>query len=261
MRYLKLLVLFLKSSLQTELEYRANFLVQALMRLFWASFNVFSAIILFARTDEIGGWRFDQVLIIIGLFEFINGIVEAFLQPNVRRIISMVRDGTMDFVLTKPVNSQFMASVRYSQVSGITHMLAGPAILLIGFARMNYTPSPWALAQFALMLLMAVILVYSIWMMMATVAFWVVKVDELGELFNALWETGRFPITTFQGGVRIALTFVLPVAFMTTFPAQAVLNTLDPRWLIAAVVMGLAALFLCTRFWRFAVRSYSSASS
>lgn len=261
MRYLKLLVLFLKNNLLTELEYRANFIVQVFLGIFWSLITVLSAVIIFARADKIGGWSFNEMLLIVGLYELIGGIVATFLQPNVRRIVGMIRDGTMDFVLSKPVNSQFLASLRHSRLSGLSQVLAGPVILSVALHNLNYTPTWETALSFLLLLSAAIALVYSMWIMIATIAFVAVKVDELGELFNSLFETGKFPITVFQDSVRIVLTFVLPIAFMTTFPAQALLRTLNPIHLVLGIAMAVVMFGLSAWFWRRAVLNYSSASS
>ena len=261
MRYLRLLGLFIKASLLIELEYRANFVARLMLGLFWVGVTILSATVFFTHTDNIGGWSFNEALVIAGLFTLMGGVIQTLLQPNVQRIIEMVRVGTLDFVLTKPVNSQFLASLRYSQVFSIVDILSGAAIIIIAMGRMSYVPSTTALLAFALMFSMAVLIVYSILMVMATLSFWFVKVGNLTELFNSVYDTGRFPVTTFQGILRIALTVVIPIAFITTYPAEAVLNRLDANALVGAVVMGIVMFGFSAWFWRFAVSRYSSASS
>ncbi len=261
MRYLRLFALFLKASFLVELEYRANFVGRVLVGLFWVGVTVLSTTVFFAHTDNIGGWDFNQVLVITGLFTLMGGIIQALLQPNVQKIIEMVRLGTLDFVLTKPVNSQFLASLRYSQVFSAVDVLSGSAIVLVALSRMGYAPDGLSVLKFALMFAMAVLIVYSIWTVMATLSFWFVKVGNLSELFNSVWDTGRFPVNTFSGVLRILLTVVVPIAFITTFPAQAVLGRLDEATLAGAVAMGALMFGFSVWFWRYAVRSYSSASS
>jgi ABC-2 type transport system permease protein len=261
MRYLRLFLLFLKSSFLIELEYRANFVARAVVSLFDVGVVLVGTGLFYAHTDRIGGWTYDQALVIVGIFTFVSGFVAAFLRPNTQKIIEMVREGTLDFVLTKPVNSQFMASLRYAQLFYLVDMAAGAGIVAVAFARLGRAPNATQLAQFALMLAMALLIVYSIWMVIATLAFWLVKVGNMAELFNSTYETGRFPITTYKGVIRLALTFIVPVAFITTFPAQSVLGALDAGTAVAAVAMGGAMFAASALFWRRAVRSYSSASS
>jgi ABC-2 type transport system permease protein len=261
MRYIRLLGLFLKASFLVELEYRANFVGRVLVGLFWVGVTILSTTVFFAHTDSIGGWHFNQVLVITGLFTLMGGIIQALLQPNVQKIIEMVRLGTLDFVLTKPVNSLFLASLRYSQLFSAVDIVSGAVIILVALSRMGYVPDWLVILQFALMFAMAVLIVYSIWTVMATMSFWFVKVGNLSELFNSIWDTARFPVSTFQGILRILLTVIVPIAFITTFPAQAVLGRLDALTLAGAAVMGAAMFGFSVWFWRYAVRSYSSASS
>jgi ABC-2 type transport system permease protein len=261
MRYLRLLVLFLKASFLVELEYRANFIARTLLGLFWVSVTIIGTTVFFTHTDNIGGWTYNEMLIIVGLFTLMSGVIQTLLQPNVQKIIEMVRLGTLDFVLTKPVNSQFLASLRYSQLFSGVDVIAGVVIILVALDRMGYTPDASTMLIFAVMLLMALLIVYSIWVVMATTAFWFVKVGNLTELFNSVYDTGRFPVSTFQGILRVLLTLVIPIAFITTFPAQAVLGRLDSITLLAALVMGLVMFGFSAWFWRYAVSRYSSASS
>jgi len=261
MRYVRLFALFLKASFLVELEYRANFAARAMVSVFWTGVTLAGAGVFYSHTETIGGWTFNEALVIIGLFTFMGGLIQTFLQPNVQRIIEMIRLGTLDFVLTKPVNSQFMASLRYSQMFSMVDMLLGAGIIVWAFVRLGYAPALAAFAGFAVMLGMAVLIVYSIWMVIATLAFWLVKVNNMAELFNSVYDAGRFPVTTYQGLIRLALTFIVPIAFITTFPAQSVLGRLDAITLLAAVAMGMGLFTASALFWRRAVRSYSSASS
>jgi ABC-2 type transport system permease protein len=261
MRYFKLFAIFLKSNLLVELEYRANFVAQTLLGLFSVVITFVSVAVIYLHTDQIGGWTYDQALVIVALFTLIDGLIEVILQPNINKIIQMVREGTMDFVLTKPVNSQFIATLRYAQYSGLASVAAGIAIMFFAFGRLNYTPDASAWALFALMMTAALIIVYSIWLAMAALSFWFVRIDNLTVLFRTLYDTARFPVGVFPALLRFALTFLLPVAFMTTFPAQAVLGNLDALTLIAAIVVAAALFTFSAWFWRRAVLSYSSASS
>jgi ABC-2 type transport system permease protein len=261
MRYLRLLGLFLKANMLVELEYRANFIAHALVSLGWVSITIIGTTVFFTQTDNIGGWTFYETLVISGLFTLMGGLIQMLLQPNVQKIIEMVRLGTMDFVLTKPVNSQFMASLRYAQLFSVVDIIAGGVIIAFAVGKIGFSPDGLTLLLFAVMLLMAVVIVYSIWMIMATCSFWFVKVGNLTELFNSVYDTGRFPVSTFEGILRVLLTLVVPIAFITTFPAQAILGKLEPGAFVGSLVMGAVMFAFSAWFWRYAINQYSSASS
>jgi ABC-2 type transport system permease protein len=164
-------------------------------------------------------------------------------------------------VLLKPVDSQFMASLRQLNLLVLPDFVVGFGLIGYGLWLQQLVPGPEDLLAFALLLVCATAIAYSLWMLLTTTAFWLVRIENVAEVLTAIYETGRYPVSAFGTGMRIALTFLVPIAFMTTFPAAALLGTLEPVYLILAPAMA-ALLLLATRlFWRHALRSYSSASS
>ncbi len=125
----------------------------------------------------------------------------------------------------------------------------------------HYMADVTALCKRVLVIDHGKLILYSIWLMMATSAFWFVRIDDISELFSAIYETGRFPVSVYPSWMRGALTFVVPIAFITTFPAAAVLGRAKPLLLALAFLLAAGFFWGCVCFWRFAVRRYSSASS
>jgi ABC-2 type transport system permease protein len=260
-KHLQLLTIFWRYSILKEMEYRVNFLTNAFMSIFWLAWGIISATIFFAHRNEIGGWTYYQVLIVLGLFSIFTGIMEAFFRPNIMAMIEAVRDGKFDFVLVKPVNAQFYASFHMLTMWRLVDIFAGAAVIVYALAQMQIVPTPLQVLEFAALMLIALVLVYCFWLAMMTMAFWFVKVDNLAELFYSFYEAGRFPISVYGGVLRAALTFVVPIAFVTTFPAAALLGLLNPIDLLFGLVLALVLLFATNRLWNFAIRSYASASS
>jgi ABC-2 type transport system permease protein len=110
-------------------------------------------------------------------------------------------------------------------------------------------------------LVIGLALLYALWLFIMTFSFWLVQIDNLDVLFYSLFETARYPVAFFRGFARALLTFVFPVAFVTTFPAEALLGRADPRLLPVGLALAALALLASSLFWNYAVRHYSSASS
>ena len=195
----------------------------------------------------------------LGIFTLLQGASATLLTPNLNRIVNHVQDGTLDFVLLKPVSSQFWLSTRTVSPWGLTDVLFG--LILIGYAgtRLALPLSGYVLGL--LPLVFGLVSLYSLWFMLGATSIWFVKVYNVTEVLRGLLDAGRFPIVAYPAAYRVFFTFVVPVAFLTTVPAQTILGRTDATWLLGSG--GLAVvLFLASRgFWRFALRFYTSASS
>ena len=102
-------------------------------------------------------------------------------------------------------------------------------------------------------------MLYSLWFLLATTSIWFVKIYNVTEVLRGLLEAGRFPVGAYPALYRVFFTFVVPVAFLTTVPAEAALKRGEVPLLASALAL---FLFLLSRgFFRFALRGYTSASS
>src|SRR5262249_41877117 len=159
--YLWLLSLFVRNSLQAALEYRANFVVSAFQSTFWLCIGILSTLVFFRFSGTIGGWGFEQVLLVIGLFRIFEGVVDGVLRPYITLIVEHIQRGTLDFILLKPVDSQFMASLREFNLMTLPDFAVGLALMVYGLAALGRVPTPLELATFGLLLLCAVVMVYG----------------------------------------------------------------------------------------------------
>ena len=261
MRYLRLLWLFLKNSLLVEMEYRVNFVLNTLLSVLWLGVRLAAVLAFFVHRDTIGGWTLPEALIVLGLFNIFSGIIDTVLRPNVDQIVEHIRKGTMDFILTKPVNSQFMASLRQFVVWNLADVFLGFGVIFYALGRLDVTPSPLQVAIFGALLIAGVVIVYAFWMLLITLAFWFVRVGNIAELFSTFYTAGRFPVTVYPDWVRWLLTFIVPVAFLTTFPAASLLGRLTVTYALLSLGMAAGLLAASAAFWNYAVRHYASASS
>ncbi len=260
-RYLGLLRLFAQNSLLTSLEYRVNFAGALLISLLDALWAIGGALLFYTHRSTIGGWTFHEALIVIGMFFVASGFVDAVMQPNVRDVIEAVRTGAMDYVLIRPVNAMFHATLRRLRFDKCSSLLVGA--LLIGYAllqlRLRPAPEQWLL--FILLSLAAIALLYALMAALAALCFWVVDIANIDELVMGALETARFPAQAFPEPLRGLISFVIPIAFISTAPAEALLGRLTPALALYGLAFAAAALWLSARAWRRAVAHYTSASS
>lgn len=262
LRYLRLLVLQLRTSTLLAAQYRWDFLIDGLISLVWAATAIVPLLIVYAGGPEprsIPGWTMDEALVVTGWFVLLQAILEGAINPGLQAVIDHIRKGTLDFVLLKPADAQFLVSTSRFEVWRVTSVLTGLALFVIAFQRMGTAPSLSGIAAAVALLFIATGTLYSMWILIVSAAFYVVKVDNLTYLFGSIFDAARWPASVFRGALKIVFTFVIPLALMTTYPAEALLGRLELSTLLYSFVAGVCFAALARRVWLVSLRRYSSA--
>jgi len=261
-RYWCVLQQFWSTALASQVEYRVNVLVD----LVGMAGNLCGSLFLlslFFRQGKValGGWSWPAAVVVLGVYTMLEGLAAVLLRPNLGQLVRHVQEGTLDFVLLKPLDSQFWISFRTVSPAGFPDLWAGMALVVWGAHASGTPPSPSIVLTTAAMLLSSAIILYSLWFLIAATTIWFVKTWNATEVLRALLGAGRYPREAFPPNLRLLFTLVLPVTFLTTVPAEAVLGQVRIAWVLAS--FGVAALALTTSraFWKFALRFYTSASS
>ena len=261
MRFLRLLRIYLSASLSVQLAYRANFLAAILSSLANLSTGLLGVLLFYSRPEitQLGGWNLQGALMVVGFFTLTEGVISVWLRPNLAQLSEGIRTGTLDFLLLKPVDAQFQLSSRNLNLLRLPDILLGLGLIVWAGAALGTVTLAGALLAFVLYL-SALAMVYAIWFILNTSAFWLVNVQNITELFQGVFSAGRYPLPALPVWIRPLLTFVIPVAFITTIPAQALRGELGNAALFSPLV-ALILLALCRMIWLRALGSYTSASS
>ena len=258
-RYFKILRLFWSTAIATELEYRLNFAIATVTSIANLIGSLFGLSLFYRNGYTFDGWNWQEATIVLGLFTLLQGFSATFLVPNLNSIVKQVEQGTLDFVLLKPISSQFWLSTKTISPWGLPDLLFGIILILyagnqLGLAWSGYLASLIPLG-------FGVVILYSLWFMLGATSIWFVKVYNVTEVLRGLLEAGRYPMVAYPAIYRFFFTFVVPVAFLTTVPAQAMLDRSELTWILGAAVLAIALFLFSIFFWRFALRFYTSASS
>jgi ABC-2 type transport system permease protein len=260
------LLCFWRTALAAEIEYRANALVELIAVLGNLAGSLFVLSLLYGHGRDLGGWSWDGALVVLGLYTLLDGFTTCLLQPNLSRIVSHVQNGTLDYVLLKPIDSQLWLSTRQISPWGLPGLLAGLALTGWGLVQSRAGGGASAGGLGALLLGIALLLasaaiLYSLWFLLAGLSIWFVKVWNATEVLRSTLVAGRYPVSAYPPALRLLFTFVLPVAFLTTVPAETLLGRASPFWLAGSLLAAVLALTISRLFWRRALGYYTSASS
>ena len=260
-KYLKVYSKFLHTSLASELEYKANIIIDLITAILSLIGSIFLLSIFFQNNGSIGGWEFKQALIIQGIYTILNGITNTWFNPNLTEIVKHIREGTLDFVLLKPIDSQFFISLKKINPSGFLEIILGICLLIfcIKINQIKFNLS--ILISSFITIICSISILYSLWFFISTTTIWFVKTWNATEVLRSFLYIGRFPLNSFSFSLRIFFSVFIPIAFITTIPSEVFLG-LAPLWkVVLEFIVAILFLFASRKFWLFALKFYSSASS
>jgi ABC-2 type transport system permease protein len=253
---------YLRVGILNVLQYRTDFWFEILGILTGLVSALLGVNVVFSQTTNLGGWSKDDLYALIGIQMLVSGLISIVVAPSMRSFMEHVRLGTLDFTLVKPADSQLMASVSTVHVGSIAGIVVGSVVLAISLIRLGDTISPMYWLQFVIVLLAGLAVIYSFLLILSTLTFWFVKLDNILVIFEVMFDSaGHWPITIFPQWLRIGLTFLVPVAFAITVPAQSLTGRLSGMALLGTVALAVAFVTVSRFFWRHGLKHYTGASA
>lgn len=252
---------YFRIGVMNELQYRVNFFIQLLQSAVAVATGLIGLSLVFGQVDNLGGWSRSELLAVMGVHILMGGVIRSAIQPNMERLMNDVLNGTLDFALTKPADAQTLVSIREFRFWQLTDVLVGLVILIIAVIQLNESMSVVQILAFLAALIMGATMLYCVWLMVTSIAFWVIRVNDIVNLFEGLYAAGRWPVSIYPDWLRTGMTFLVPVAFAVTIPAEAMTQRLTGESMLFALGLTLLFLLLARGVWLLGLRSYSGASA
>lgn len=259
-RYWRVYRLFVSSSFLRELEFRENFVAKLAQNCVWIVFFSLLVLVVYRNTESLAGWNRGAAFVLTATV-FLVEAVSRTLFNGLIEIPEQVRLGTLDFVVTKPIDSQFWVAMRRFNFDQLGSLLAAMGLMVYGVASSGASPGPVAWLLYLLLTAMAVVVYNAFMCVLMTLGIWLVRVDNLWVLGETVQQLARYPLEIFRTGVRSILTYAVPLAFVAYAPAVQLVKQPDFRLLGVGVVWAVVLSIVARNYWNFAMRHYSSASS
>lgn len=252
---------YFRIGMMNELQYRVNFFIQLLQTGVALATGLIGLALVFDQVDNLAGWTRPELLAVMGVHILMGGVIRSAIQPNMERLMNDVLNGTLDFALTKPADAQALVSVREFRFWQLTDVLVGLVVIGVAVTQLQSGMEAMQVVAFIAALIMGAVMLYCVWLMVTSIAFWVIRVNEIVNLFEGLYAAGRWPVGVYPDWLRTGLTFLVPVAFAVTVPAEAMTNRLTNETMLFALGLTVLFLVLARVVWLFGLRSYSGASA
>jgi ABC-2 type transport system permease protein len=265
MRYVRLWLALARFSLARELAFRVNFLVKIFVEILWLSVLLLFYHTVFQKTDVVADWNHGQYLFFVGCYFALGGLVEALFLENCNQFADLVRSGDLDFYLLKPIDEQFLVTLRNLDFSCIPNVLMGIGVMLFGLAELGWNVSLGEVALFLVMMVCGAALAYGFLLLLTAASVWFMRNQSLFEMWWLFATLMRYPREIFTGKfaspVGWFFSFVVPVILISNVPARIMVRAWEP-WVVLYTLFATVVVLAVSRWFFFlALRRYRSASS
>lgn len=262
-RYLRLVGMFVLASAQQEFAYRANFYIGIFHSLLNLATGWLGLLIVFHQVESLRGWDYTSALIVLGVYLVASALRDLVISPGLDGLAGMdgeIWRGEFDFTLLRPVNTQFLVSLRHWRLFAFFDLLLGSGVVVAAMMSLGHGLEWPQVGLFLLMLCVSVLALYAVYLLFASLVFW-----HPGFLFtwvfNSVFQMARYPIGVYPGWLRLALTWIVPVGVITTVPAQALAGELSLAMVGGSAMLTATLFAVASLLFRTGLRRYSSASS
>lgn len=258
MRMLRLLSLSVKLSVQRELAHRVNLTFELFQTSVSIGAGLAAVLLLFAQVGQLAGWSRTEVIILLGAYYLVSGLLRTFVEPNLDWFSDRVVKGDLDEKLLQPVPLLFALSLGTCSPLAITQVILGGTVMVIGAS--DIALSAGQVLACLLLLTAGTVIAWASRALLAALAFWAPGLEPT-VLYTAFWQLGRYPVAVYHPAVRGLLTYVVPVAFIATFPAQALTRGAQAPLLAGGLLAAAGAVIVVRLVWQAGLRHYTSATS
>lgn len=259
-KYCSVLGVIIRCSFYQILTYRANFLSGLLTDSCFNLSRVVFVNILFLNAEYLGDWSLEHYFIFFGCSFLMESIYMFFFYNSHTLISRQIHNGNMDFLLTKPMSEMFMLSVMNVNIgSGLSNFILGMIFLFRGARGIGLKITTGRAALLVLFILCGSVIYFSISLIINLLSFWVVKVDTVFDLFLSVTDLYRYPGDIFPRLISAAITFVIPLQFISIIPAKSLLGIAGAGAAFLAILYSVFFALLSYGLMRMAAAAYTSA--
>lgn len=262
MKLCKIFYCLLKINILNDLQYRAELFTRIINILVDVSLSIVIITIMFSKTTRINTWKKEDILILIGIYRIMVGLLNLFIKPSLTSFSQGIKSGDFDYVLLLPIDAQFTSGIKVINILSLTEVIFGTIFILTIKQIYGINFSIGSLLMFIATLIVGFMIIICLYFIIASLAFWILDSSNLLIIFPQCFEwTGKWPVSVFPNFFRILFTYIIPIGVTITVPAEALLNKMNIRTLVTSLFISVILLSLSRIIWNLGIKKYSGASS
>lgn len=222
-------------------------------------FFLFFLQIIGTKTRLIASYTLSQMIFFYLTFQILDTLPQLFMRM-VYRFRGEIVSGDFDYYLTKPFPPLFRALFGWTDALDIPMLIIAVVFLLIASFHVG-TISFFSVFLYIALLINSFVIALAFHVMILSLGVLTTEIDNATMFYRDLTQMGRVPVDIYHQPLRGIITFAIPVGIMMTIPVKALMGLLTLPVILVSFSMAALLLTISMVLWRYALKSYASASS
>lgn len=258
MHYIDVSVYHIKLAVLTLFEYPANFIGWLLSNpiQFLLGFATIKFVV--ARFGTINGWDYGHLAFLYGIAVISHACSMIFFVQGWfmgRYVVA----GDFDRYMLRPLSVLFQFFFTRFNIIGITDLIPGICVFAYGCQKVHFQWNIGNAFAFVFIIVGATLIRGGIYIIMGTFSFWTKSTNDFAGFTQEFFDkTTMYPLSMYPEIVQIILTYIIPIGFISYYPAKELLQGTDMR-AFATLGIGIVVMLLAGLFFKAGLRSYESA--
>jgi len=260
MKYISLYFYYLKTNIRVLFEYKSDLIFTLFSIIVWTGAGLVNIGIIYTKIQAIKGWNLSEIGLLYGMWSLTFAIYNSF-GNAVFDIENYIVTGTMDSILTKPLNPLFQLIAKKFNVMGIGFLAFGVATMIFFVQRVNIQ---WDIFKVSYLIIAAIaggILIFSTYLILGSLAFWFLRSNLAIWIGFDMHKFAQYPMDIYARGIKFILVTIFPFAFTNYFPISFLLGKVDWKYGIISPFVCVLVLLIAVQIWKMGLKKYEGAGS
>lgn len=261
-RVFKIYSIFVKQEVKCFLEYKSDLFLGLIGFFLGQGSTIVFINILFSTVPDLVGWSFWEVVFIYG-FSLVPKGVDHLLFDNLWSVSSnIIRTGDFDKYLIRPINTLFYVMVERFQIDAFGEIITGVVLVCIAAYKLSLTISILYVVLGVFVMPFATLIYTGIKIITASASFWLKKSENIVYAVYMVNDFTKYPITIYNCFIKVIVSYVVPFAFASYYPAVYFLTKDNFVFNIGITIfISIFLMLIGVWIWKVGIRQYESSGS
>jgi len=262
-KYLRIYAILFRFGFIFSTTYRVSFFIELLVEIGYQIAFILFYFVIFNNIKNIMGWNFYEIMFLTGLnivtSELILGSLYIF---NLRRLPEKIKNGDIDLILVKPINSLFYLSLGIPYFSAFVSIIPGILLMIYSYNRLNLPLNFFAALVSIFVLINGFILAFSFSIILSSLSFKYINTYTIPLIAEKiiLYYKDR-PHQVYQGILKLVFFIIIPVVFVSSIPSYILIKNIVWNYVMVSLFLSCIFFFIALKVWEIMIKNYTSASS